>query len=149
MNDISVQRKARILVIQDDPILLALVSGTLRPEGLEIVVADDPMTVLALTRQDFQQIDLVITRINSKPISGLELAKRLARRRIQVPILFMSASHSLAAVVADSLGDTAVIEEPFTAPELRSSVKRCLSGRRRKIETPRTQEAGTWLVADS
>jgi DNA-binding NtrC family response regulator len=128
----SVERKARILLVQDDPVILCLVSGTLRPEGHEIVVASGPIQALELGRQEFQRIDLVVIRIDLKPISGLEFAKRLVKRGIDVPMLFMSASHSIAAVIAQSLGQSAIIEEPFTAAELRSSVKKCLSANRRK-----------------
>ena len=132
----SVENMARILLVQDDPVILCLVSGTLRPEGHEIVVASGPMQALELGRQEFQRIDLVLLRIDLKPISGLEFTKRLVKRGIEVPMLFMSSSHSMAAVIAKSLGQSAIIEEPFTAAELRSSVKKSLSAHRRKSEKP-------------
>jgi DNA-binding NtrC family response regulator len=132
MADSSPEKKARILVVQDDPVLLGLLSGTLRPEGHEPVVAGGPMEALNFTSQEFQRIDLIVTRIDNKPITGLEFARRLLRRGIDVPILFMSSSRSMVSVIGNSLGQSAVIEEPFTAAELRSSVKKCLAIRRRK-----------------
>jgi DNA-binding response OmpR family regulator len=139
MTDSFAPKKARILLVQDDPVILGLVSGTLRPEGHDIIVANGPMEALSITRQEFQRIDLVVTRINIKPISGLEFAKRLVRRGIDVPMLFMSASRSMVGVIGHSLGQSSVIEEPFTAAELRSSVKKCLSVHRRK-SVPLTTE---------
>jgi two-component system cell cycle sensor histidine kinase/response regulator CckA len=137
MTDSSAEKKGRILLLQDDPIIVGLVSGTLRPEGHDIIVADGPMEALNITRQEFQTIDLVVTRIDMKPITGLEFARRLVQQGIDVPMLFMSASRSMVSVIGHSLGQSAVIEEPFTAAELRSSVKKCLSLHRRKSEKSR------------
>jgi CheY-like chemotaxis protein len=137
----SNEKKARILLVQNDPVTICLVSGTLRPDGHEIVVAGDPMKALQISRLEFQLFDLILVRIDIKPISGLELSKRLARRGIDIPMLFMSASHSIAAVIAQSLGQSAIIQEPFTALELRNSVKKCLAAHRRKSDRPQ------WVVS--
>lgn len=131
------EKCARILVVQDDPVLLGLISNTLRPDGHEVIASANPIEALDISRQDFQRIDLVVIRINLQTISGLEFAKRLARRKIEVPMLFTSASRTMADVLANSLGRTAVIEEPFTAAALRNAVKKCLSMHRRKSERPR------------
>src|SRR5689334_8351443 len=110
----SEANRARILVVQDDPVLLGLVAGSLRPEGHDVIEASSPIDALGITPFEFQSIDLVVTEVNSRPITGIELAKRLNRKGIDVPMLFMSASHSLAGVIAKSLGQAAIIEEPFT-----------------------------------
>ena len=132
MNDSATENQARILIVQHDPVLLGLVSGSLRPDGHHIIETSSPMDALNLSGDDYQKIDLVVTAVNCRPITGIEFAKRLIRRGIDVPMLFMSASHSLAGVIAGSLGQSAIIEEPFTGAELRSCVKRCLAGQRRK-----------------
>jgi len=124
--------KARILVVQDDPVLLGLVTGSLRPDGYDIIEASSPLEALDISALRFEHIDLIVTAVNSRPITGIELAKRLTGRGVEVPMLFMSASRALAGVIAKSLGQTSVIEEPFTGSELRSSVRRCLAGHRRK-----------------
>jgi CheY-like chemotaxis protein len=132
MKYLPVKKKSRILVVQDDPVLLGLVSGSLRPEGHDIIERRSPLEALVISAGEYQRIDLVVAEIDSRPMSGLELANRLSRKGIDVPILFMSASHGLAAVIARSLGQSSVIEEPFTGDQLRSSVKKCLAGQRRK-----------------
>jgi DNA-binding response OmpR family regulator len=120
-------RRARILVVQTDPVLLGLVSGSLRPEGHTIIEATSPTEALRLAPHEFETINLVITEINCKPISGIEFARRLARKGVNVPVLFMAATRTLASVIANSFGQSAVIEEPFTGVELRASVARCLA----------------------
>jgi DNA-binding NtrC family response regulator len=119
--------RARILVVQNDPILLGLVSGSLRPEGHTLIEAKSPTEALRLSPYELETLSLVITEINCKPINGIEFARLLARGGVKVPVLFMAASHTLACVIANSLGKSSVIEEPFTGVELRASVARCLA----------------------
>jgi len=130
--NVMMENQARILVVQDDPVLLGLVSGSLRPDGHYIIEVSSPLDALDISALEFEHIDLIVTAVNSRPITGIELAKRLTSKGVDVPMLFMSASRALAGVIAKSLGQTAVIEEPFTGSELRASVRKCLSGHRRK-----------------
>lgn len=125
-------RVTRILVVQDDPVMLGLVVGSLRPDGHDIIEVPDPMEALAIAARERGELDLIVARVDSRPITGIELSKRLNRRGFDIPMLFMSPTHTLAAVIAGTFGASAVIEQPFTGAQLRSSVKRCLSGSRRK-----------------
>jgi DNA-binding NtrC family response regulator len=112
--------------------MLGLVVGSLRPEGHDLIEVPNPMEALDIAVREPGELDLIIARVDSRPITGIELSKRLNRRGIDIPMLFMSPTHTLAAVIAGSFGASAVIEQPFTGAQLRSSVKRCLSGSRRK-----------------
>ena len=112
--------------------MLGLVVGSLRPEGHDIIEAPNPMEALDIAVRAPGDLDLIIARVDSRPITGIELSRRLMRRGIDVPMLFMSPTHTLAGVIAGSFGASSVIEQPFTGAELRSSVKRCLSGGRRR-----------------
>jgi DNA-binding response OmpR family regulator len=122
----------RILVVQDDPVLLGLVSGSLRPEGHEVREIADPLEALAFAAGEPETIDLLIVRVDSKPISGIELAKRLASQGVEIPILFLSDSRALAGVIATSFGRSAVLEQPFSGAELRAAARRCMAGHGRK-----------------
>lgn len=126
------EKVIRILLVQDDPVMLGLVVGSLGREGHEIIEAANPIEALDIAALRRDELDLIIARVDSRPITGIELSKRLNRRGIDIPMLFMSPTHSLAAVIAGSFGTSAVIEQPFTGIQLRSSVKRCLSNSRRK-----------------
>ena len=127
MSPAPVERQTRILVVQNDPVLLGLVSGSLRPEGHAILEMKSPMDALRLPADEFQTIRLVIAEVDSRPITGIEFMRRLKRKGVNVPVLFMSASRTMVDVIAGSLGHSAVIEEPFTGAQLRESVNRCLA----------------------
>jgi DNA-binding response OmpR family regulator len=120
------------MIVLNDPVLLGLVAGSLRPEGHDLIEVSNPMDALRMAVVERQKLDLVVAGVNIQPISGLELARRLARKGINVPMLFMLSSRSVAAVLTEGLGQSAVIEEPFTGAELRTSVRRCLAGKRRR-----------------
>ena len=118
---------ATILVVEDDLILLGLIASTLRQDGHIIIETNDPLAALAVANDRKQDIDLILTEVSTKPISGLELATRLVRQKISIPVLFMSGFHSVAGVLTRSLGERTLIEKPFTAPELKKAVKNFLS----------------------
>jgi DNA-binding NtrC family response regulator len=123
---------ARILVIDDEVVMLGLISSTLRQDGHIITETSDPIDALSIVDQYRQEIDLVLTDVETKPISGFEFVKRITQRGIDIPVLFMSDYPSLAEVISSTLGKGAVIEKPFTASDLRRSVARFLARRNRR-----------------
>jgi DNA-binding NtrC family response regulator len=139
MSDLPVEKNTRILVVQDDPVMLALVSGSLRPEAHEIIETPNPLEALTIAAREHERIDLILARIDSRPITGIEFSKRLNRRGIEVPTLFISASHTLSAVISASFGPSSVIQQPFTGAELRAAVKRCMATHRRKVRSANVQ----------
>jgi DNA-binding NtrC family response regulator len=126
---------ANILLIDDEPVLLDLISNTLRLDGHDVNAISNPLVALASQSAVKTPIDLVVTDIDMKPISGFELVKRLSKEGFSGPVLFMSGYPALAAAVAESLGDRTVLEKPFTSAQLRAAVAKAL--RRLKTKAPR------------
>jgi len=120
---------AHILVVHDGSLLTGLITGSLRDDGHDVTHADDPLAALQLTAEGHRLFDLILTDGVTKPISGFELARRLVIMGSRAPVLFMSGSRSVVSVVVKSLGRSAVIEKPFTAPQLRASVGKRLESR--------------------
>ena len=123
---------ANILVIDDEPVLLNLIATALRLDGHTIKAICDPLAALDAHGDEQSPIDLLLTDIDMVPISGFELVKRLSKTGFNSPVLFMSGYAALAGAVAESLGERAVLEKPFTAAQLRSAVHRMLSKSRPK-----------------
>jgi serine/threonine-protein kinase len=80
---------AKILVSDDDPQVLELVSLVLEGAGHSMVTTSDPNTVLRLASET--DIDVVILDINM-PVSGFELLSKLRsdEATTSLPILFLS-----------------------------------------------------------
>lgn len=71
----SVCNTRRILVVDDEPIVLKSLSETLREEGCEVVTASNATEALNYVRQ--QQFAVVITDQRMPRMSGLELLERV------------------------------------------------------------------------
>ena len=125
---------ANILLIDDGAVLLNLISNTLRLDGHTVSALCDPLAAFEFFGAGKLPIDLILTDIDLAPISGVELVKRLSKMGFKSPVLFMSGYRGLAEAVAESFGQRAVLEKPFTAPQLRSAVGKALQ--RSKPKSP-------------
>ena len=123
---------AFILVIDDEPLLLDLVSTVLRMAGHEITAVADPTLVESTITNALTPVDLLIADVDMRPITGFALVKQLRARHIDCPVIFMSGHQGLNGIVTDSLGHRFMLEKPFTAPELRSAVQRVLGSPNRQ-----------------
>jgi two-component system sensor histidine kinase ChiS len=117
---------AHLLVIDNEPVFLNLISSSLRHDGHNVIALEEPTDVLRLLLEEHAQVDLLITGLVMKPFSGFELLKRLNRAAVDVPVLFTSDSSALSTLVASGLGGRAILEKPFTSVQLRNAVARAL-----------------------
>jgi DNA-binding NtrC family response regulator len=119
---------AIIYVVDDDPLLLDLISSVLRTAGHQVVTSSDPVASLEAISGADPPIDLLLTEAGMYPFSGLKLVNYLRTQRIECPVIFMTWHQGIAAAITDSVGRRAVMEKPFTADQLRKAVQRSLAG---------------------
>ncbi len=110
---------AKLLIVDDDPAMLALLKSLLKPWGFHLHLLSDP--------QHFWQVlesfepDLVLLDAKMPQINGLELCQvlRSAPRWHDMPVLFMSA-HTDAETIHQvfSAGADDYVRKPIVAPEL-------------------------------
>jgi two-component system KDP operon response regulator KdpE len=111
----------RILVVDNEPQILRVLSRSLASEGYEIQVASDGEEALSVF-SDWTP-DLVITDLMMPKIDGLELCQRL-RTISSIPIIVLSASgEEHIKVEALDLGADDYITKPFSMDELRARVR--------------------------
>lgn len=79
---------ARILVVDDDPLLLDLLVDTLQVIGYEATSATNGLH--ALDRLQESRFDLVITDIKMPEMDGLDLLKKVRHRYPEIPVLFIT-----------------------------------------------------------
>jgi CheY-like chemotaxis protein len=84
-----VSRQARLLVVDDDEMVRAVVSRTLEEEGYEIVQARHGREALQLLARD-PAVDLVLTDVIMPELGGRELVERLAADFPELPVIWMS-----------------------------------------------------------
>ncbi len=78
----------KILIADDDRVVLLTLSEGLREAGFEVIEARDGLQALTLCQE--QEPDLALLDIRMPALNGLDLARRL-RDETSVPFLFLSA----------------------------------------------------------
>ena len=118
---------ARILIIDDDPDLRAVLAQMLRLAGYEVALAANGRE--GLERALKQPADLVLTDIYMPEQEGLETILELRRRFPQLPVLAMSGRAAAGTMlgIAQRLGAIAVLQKPFSSDELLTLVSRSLA----------------------
>src|ERR1035438_594899 len=107
---------AFILVVEDDEVLLGLLSSHLRREGHEVREAASALTALEILEAEKDRCDLVLTDFEMKPMNGLQLVNRIVQRSPNMKILFMSAYPTAAHAIEERYGPGCLLLKPFAAP---------------------------------
>ena len=116
------ERKMRVLAVDDEPDLRNLLKIHLRGQGYEVLEASSGDQAVKMARED-ADIDLIIMDIMMPGLSGVEACARI-RAFSTVPILFLTAKSQLAdkAGAYDSGGDDYLVK-PFSRAELLMKVE--------------------------
>ncbi len=108
-----------ILVVDDDPQLLAILSELLHDEGYQVRRATDGL--MALSEIEIAAPELVLSDVAMPRLDGMELARRLAMRPVPLPVILMSATQH-----APPGGRPPFIAKPFSLDDLLRLIARCL-----------------------
>jgi len=118
-------RSARILVVDDDPGLLRLLTIRLRSEKYTVEPADSAATALAAVTR-FRP-DLVITDLRMTEMDGIALLKELQRRWPSLNVIVLTAHGTIPdAVQATHSGAFAFLTKPIDKEQLLEQVRRAL-----------------------
>ena len=79
-----------ILVVDDDPEVLAVAADLLGAAGYTVLSTGDPCEALRLARTRFAPIHLLVTDVLMPFMSGSKLAEEVRSIRPDVKVLFMS-----------------------------------------------------------
>ena len=113
----------KILVAEDEPMMLKTIELRLKKDGHTVVATDNGRD--ALEKIGSEQLDLVITDIMMPYSSGLEIVSRVKQLEKKIPVIVLSAMGQENVVVeAFNLGADDYITKPFSPNELSMRVKR-------------------------
>ncbi|MCS6947462.1 MAG: sigma 54-interacting transcriptional regulator, partial [Steroidobacteraceae bacterium] len=119
------QRQPRILVVDDDPGLLRLLTIRLRAENYEVEAVDNGPAALALASR-FRP-DLVISDLRMEPMDGIALLREMQSRWPGVKLILLTAHGSIPdAVQATQLGAFSFLTKPVEKAELLTQVQKAL-----------------------
>jgi CheY-like chemotaxis protein len=119
-----------ILVVDDDPVILSLVAGTLEDEGYEAVTAPHgaaALEILARRRRVGAPLpDLILLDMRMPVMDGWAFAEAYRRTSgPHAPIVVITAAHDAADRAAE-IGADAVLAKPFDLDEFVAVVDRCI-----------------------
>jgi DNA-binding response OmpR family regulator len=111
----------KVLLVEDDHTLRALMRMLLEDEGLKVVEASTGLQ--AVERFGAEHIDLVLLDVRLPGLSGFEVCRQL-RRTSGVPIIMVTAQQDSHDVVAGlELGADDYVTKPFNDRELMARVR--------------------------
>lgn len=119
----------KILVIDDEPSIVNLVTAYLKPEGYEVLTASDGVSGLKAARA-FKP-HLIILDLMLPGMDGIELLSRLRRESEVYVILLTAKTEETDKVIGLSVGADDYVTKPFSPRELTARVKAAL----RRIQT--------------
>jgi two-component system alkaline phosphatase synthesis response regulator PhoP len=135
-NLVEAQSPAKILVVEDEPNMVAGLRDNFEFEGYEVITASDGIE--GLRRAVEESPDLVILDVMMPRMSGLEVCKQLRAKRRSIPIIMLTArGQELDKVVGLELGADDYVTKPFSIRELLARVKAVL---RRTAVVPKHQD---------
>jgi len=123
----------RLMVVEDEPAILSVLTTILRKEGYEVVPYANGESALKSIEED--EYDLMLTDIRMEPVNGLQLLALMRKARPQTPVVLLTGYGSVKTAV-DSMkgGAFDYITKPFKVDELLVTVRRALEYRAVVVE---------------
>lgn len=129
----------RILIVDDEPHIISLVSRSLRSEGYETVSADDGPAALEIALAG--EVDAIILDVGLPTMDGFEVLRELRRAGSTIPVLMLTArSGARDTVEGLDAGADDYVPKPFSVAELLARLRVRL--RERPTATPTTVTHG-------
>jgi DNA-binding response OmpR family regulator len=130
-------RPVTVLVVDDEPPIIELISGYLRRESWEVLTATDGEAALAAARK--HQPDVVILDLMLPVLDGLEVCRRLRTFSDAYVLMLTARSEEVDRIVGLSVGADDYLIKPFSPRELVARVRAMM---RRPRSAPASQGTG-------
>jgi DNA-binding NtrC family response regulator len=112
-----VTNRFHILVVDDEPAQREMISGFLKKQAFDVVVAENGAKALELFRQD--SIDLILTDQRMPHLSGLDLLQAVRAINPETPVILMTAFGNIESAVSAIQGGAAdYLTKPLNLEEL-------------------------------
>jgi two-component system alkaline phosphatase synthesis response regulator PhoP len=126
----------KILIVEDEPGMVAGLRDNFEFEGYEVITASDG--VAGLSRALDESPNLVVLDVMMPRMSGLDVCRQLKAKRPSIPVIMLTArGQEVDKVVGLELGADDYVTKPFSIRELLARVKAVL---RRTQTLPKEQD---------
>jgi two-component system OmpR family response regulator len=135
---------SKILIVEDDPNLMAALKYNLVKEGYSVITADDGTKALEIAR--VEKPDLIILDVMLPGLSGFEVC-RILRKDMSIPIMMLTAkTEEVDKIVGLEIGADDYMTKPFSMRELlarlRAMLRRAGMAVHQQAEEPKLLKIG-------
>ncbi len=139
-------RPPRVLVVDDEPPIRAVVRGFLERDGLEVVEAADGPSAVEAARS--AQPDVIVLDVMLPGFDGLEVLRQVRAFSDPMVVLLTARTDEVDRIVGLRVGADDYVTKPFSAAELAARVEALLR-RRRTAPAPADAETVDGLLVDA
>jgi two-component system response regulator QseB len=116
---------ATVLIVEDDPKIVALLTKGLRREGFQVEGVSTGREGLVLLARG--GVDVLLLDLGLPDIDGLDMLRQMRERGMDVPVIVVTGrSDTRDRAIAVSLGVRAYLTKPFAWAELRATLRAAL-----------------------
>ncbi|MHB8915416.1 MAG: EAL domain-containing response regulator [Thiobacillus sp.] len=139
--------RPRILVVDDEPLILEGLTRLLAPLNYEVIIAQGGCdAIIAIGKQQF---DIILLDLGMPDLNGAEVLRFIADRGVDTPVIVVSGESSIdAAINALRAGACDFVRKPYEATELCRRIDNTLTRSRLEKENnqilQRLQQSEKW-----
>jgi two-component system, OmpR family, response regulator len=121
----AAQAEARLLVVEDDPNILELLSASLRFAGFTVSTATNGTQAVQVARDD--RPDLIVLDVMLPDLDGFEVIRKLRDGGTRTPVVFLTARDATDDKIRGlTLGGDDYVTKPFSLEELTARIRAVL-----------------------
>ena len=129
----GVQARPRLLVVEDDPNIVELLSASLRFAGFDVTAATNGADAVIAARD--ARPDLVVLDVMLPDLDGFEVIRRMREGGVRTPVVFLTARDATDDKIRGlTLGGDDYVTKPFSLEELTARIRAVL--RRTALDQP-------------
>jgi CheY-like chemotaxis protein/DNA-directed RNA polymerase subunit RPC12/RpoP len=137
------QFKRRVLVVDDEPVILETTSAILESEGFSVRVATDGFSALIALRDAGP--DLIISDLRMPGMSGFEFLSIVRRRFPNIPVIAISGEYISDTMPPGLLMDVFFQKGGYTQAELFTTIDRLIADSPIRPHSPKRDKAPLWI----
>ena len=118
-----------VVVVENDDFVREVIAGVLESAGYTVLAAKTGAEGLAVLKSYSDFVDLFLIDTVLADMDARELGQRLAAIDRRIILAYMSSNSEEVLSLLDGVGDTEVIQKPFTMTTLLDRVRRALDSR--------------------
>jgi CheY-like chemotaxis protein len=136
--------KCRVLIVDDDPLLLQTTAAIVRSFGFSVRTAQDGFDALKILREVLP--DMIISDLRMPNMSGFELLSIVRRRFPHLPTIGISGEFILATMPLGLLVDHFFQKGEYTPDQLKAKMKELISESPIRAHIGKADKAPLWIA---